>query len=201
MFIHRFLNGESGLARGSVTRSVSPKGLSFVSFLWQDKKDTPRRDHSIDDFFILFYLQGNALRGVTFCADRKSPKSCPGEMLCVVLPHAKAALPWEPHSARTWGRWHRILVQQKEPLPLRELSPDRVTERVWNRTDDKAGSRVRTAPSLARRERCPVFHRAERGKPYCRLHTGSRCTRRIKPPSSGGGAQGTPWAEGAGRNV
>ena len=34
-----------------------------------------------------------ALRGVTFCADRKLPKSCPGETLCVVLPHAKAALP------------------------------------------------------------------------------------------------------------
>ena len=37
-----------------------------------------------------------ALRGVTFCADRKSPKSCPGETLSVVLPHAKAALPWVP---------------------------------------------------------------------------------------------------------
>ena len=40
---------------------------------------------------------GSVLRRVTFCTDRKSPKSCPGETLCVVLPHAKAALPWVPH--------------------------------------------------------------------------------------------------------
>ena len=46
-------SGESGLARGSVTLSVSPECLSFVSFLWQDKKDTPRRGRSIDDYRIL----------------------------------------------------------------------------------------------------------------------------------------------------
>ena len=45
-------SGESGLARGSVTLSVSPECLSFVSFLWQDKKDTPRRDRTIDDYKI-----------------------------------------------------------------------------------------------------------------------------------------------------
>ena len=31
------------------------------------------------------------LRGVTFCADRRLPKSCPGEMLSVTLPWGK---PW-----------------------------------------------------------------------------------------------------------
>ncbi len=38
-------------------------------------------------------FRGNALRGVTFCPDRKLPKSCSGEMLSVVLPHAKPLSP------------------------------------------------------------------------------------------------------------
>ena len=60
-------SGESGLARGSVTLSVFPECPSFVSFLWQDKKDTPRRVGSIDDHRILIYYRSFIL----FCLQRK----------------------------------------------------------------------------------------------------------------------------------
>ncbi len=48
-------SGESGLARGSVTLSVSPECLSFAYFLWHNKKWAPRRDRSINDYRMPIY--------------------------------------------------------------------------------------------------------------------------------------------------
>ena len=45
---------------------------------------------------------GSVLRRVTFCADRKSPKTCPGETLSVTLPRAKPLSPEHP-SGRALG--------------------------------------------------------------------------------------------------
>ena len=53
--------------------------------------------------------KGNMLRRVTFCADRKSPKSCSRETLSVTLPRAKPLSPENPsrHALGRDGAWYR----------------------------------------------------------------------------------------------